>query len=945
MKGDTQVGTIMEDYVAVEMKRSVGPLARIPVRGDPEKTDAVLCEVMHMGDPSAEDFTIHKIHRLWTKSSMDDEYPERLKWTLRRFFEPSVLTVKKGSKVNDVHLCRIAIYDHLRAVLKYSNAVRGSNYHLGSRGNDLKDITHWPDEEGPRIEFRLVDGSKMAEALLELERAAKEHPDMPCRATWDSSRRRYYMELDREADRSVFGLRMITDGETDVYPLVKAPYEEAKNRCLQQPQGSQPRINDREICIFSVACYLWDTLADMPSPYAGVGKDHQGLLRCYPVDLGVVKSDVVHTVLPWMHARGLMRMQGNPDGGLLLRDLEPICQAALVSATDGTEGEMRELALSVFTDNRIILSESSTTLAQRRQRVGSEEAPSFDNEKRLDMMLKKIRSVPGDKYWTNKNLNTCDRRLLEYLMRGWKFVRSEDVKKAGGVDHHNLEMRVSEYLLAEHEDPKAWTQPVRDLPVYRLIQSTLAVKIMGSLTKMSDFTWSVVQSPKTLNEVAKALDDQSIMLDSGIDEWASSTCSLEAMVKRGEGAQGNMTSMSLSLSPDFLIHGIKGPKYDGQGRPKLREHITKAPLGDVARTSLQGSAAVRFCKRTLIDYLTVASRTFAQQRTLKADTSRHAGSKALALDGAQVADAEGVLFRVDESHPVAEALSNLHDLATASEQRCSLTLMEQSRTRSKVDHQIVIESAPDDTVVISWEPPARATAEAPVTRDVTAELMQSRFNSAVSPAFTCPARLADILQRAWMTKTSDSGILAKHMGIIKPERQAWLPTSWRPIPTPCLAGSRRTQKHFLRASIYASSETAETRQTGGTVPRYSLTLKSDFRLHEIGLPDSIIEEPGELNLLWTRMKKHVPTSLPRRDINLAGICGRALFGYLISAQAYQSDLDLTLNDLKLLGQAEVGPGSIKFKVAEETQMGKSLTVFAEMAEKMLFTPHERGKKL
>ncbi|KAF4661532.1 hypothetical protein FOZ61_003133 [Perkinsus olseni] len=406
MKGDTQVGTIMEDYVAVEMKRSVGPLARIPIRGDPEKTDVVLCEVMHRGDPSAEgnkhpgalelqlkrDFTIHKIHRLWTKSSMDDEYPERLKWKLRRFFEPSVLTVKKGSKVNDVHLCRIAIYDHLRAVLKYSNAVRGSNYHLDSRGNDLKDITHWPDEEGPRIEFRLVDGSKMAEALLELERAAKEHPDMPCRATWDSSRRRYYMELDREADRSVFGLRMITDGETDMYPLVKTPYEEAKNRCLQQPQGSQPRINDREICIFSIACYLWDTLADMPSPYAGVEKTTKASFAAIlsvvensaklsledragfgSIDLGVVRSDVVRTVLPWMHAQGLTRMQENPDGGLLLRDLEPICQAAWVSATGSTEGEMRELALSVFTDNRIILSERSTTLAQRRQRVGSEE--------------------------------------------------------------------------------------------------------------------------------------------------------------------------------------------------------------------------------------------------------------------------------------------------------------------------------------------------------------------------------------------------------------------------------------------------------------------------------------------------------------------------------------------------------------------------------------------
>ncbi|KAF4723825.1 hypothetical protein FOZ62_019411, partial [Perkinsus olseni] len=806
--------------------------------------------------------------------------------------------------------------------------------------------------------------------------------DMPCRATWDSSRRRYYMELDRETDRSVFGLRMITDGETDVYPLVKAPYEEAKNKCLQQPQGSQPRINDREICIFSIACYLWDTLADMPSPYAGVGKTTKASFAAIlsvvensaklsledragfgSIDLGVVKSDVVHTVLPWMHARGLMRMQGNPDGGLLLRDLEPICQAALVSATDGTEGEMRELALSVFTDNRIILSEGSTTLAQRRQRVGSEEAPSFDNEKRLDMMLKKIRSVPGDRYWANKNLNTCERRLLEYLMRGWKFVRSEDVKKAGGVDHHNLEMRVSEYLLAEYEDPKAWTQPVRDLPVYRLIQSTLAVKIMGSLTKMSDFTWSVVQSPKTLNEVAKALDDQSIMLDSGIDEWASSTCSVEAMVKRGEGAQGNMTSMSLSLSPDFLIHGIKGPKYDGQGRPKLREHIIKASLGDVARTSLQGSAAVRFCKRTLIDYLTVASRTFAQQRTLKADTRRHAGSKALALDGAQVADAEGVLFRVDESHPVAEALSNLHDLAAASEQRCSLTLMEQSRTRSKVDHQIVIESAPDDTVVISWEPPTRATAEAPVTRDVTAELMQSRFNSAVSPAFTCPARLADILQRAWMTKTSDSGILAQHVAA-KIEAE-FREGKWNALTdgnyqarTPSLAayimatytnpllGRKPTDTKTLPESLdLCIIETAETRQTGGTVPRYSLTLKSDFRLHEIGLPDSIIEEPGELNLLWTRMKKHVPTSLPRRDINLAGICGRALFGYLISAQAYQSDLDLTWDNLKLFREAEVGPGSIKFKVAEETQMGKSLTVFAEMAEKMLFTPHERGKKL
>ncbi|KAF4754371.1 hypothetical protein FOZ62_005322, partial [Perkinsus olseni] len=215
-----------------------------------------------------------------------------------------------------------------------------------------------------------------------------------------------------------------------------------------------------------------------------------------------------------MHSQGLTTMQNNPDAGMIIRDLEPICQAALVTE-DRIVGSTRELTLSVLKGNKIVLGESSLTLDQRKRRVAAVKPLVADKELRLHEMLERvdlkadIGSLEGKKI-----LNTCDSRLLEYLMRGWKFVRSEDVKKAGGVDHHNLEMRVSEYLLAEHEDPKAWTQPVRDLPVYRLIQSTLAVKIMKSLTKMSNPRWSAVQYPETSTGAARAGDDEIFLLDS-----------------------------------------------------------------------------------------------------------------------------------------------------------------------------------------------------------------------------------------------------------------------------------------------------------------------------------------------------------------------------------------------------------------------------------------------
>ncbi|KAF4757776.1 hypothetical protein FOZ63_005386, partial [Perkinsus olseni] len=528
-------------------------------------------------------------------------------------------------------------------------------------------------------------------------------------------------------------------------------------------------------------------------------------------------------------------------------------------------------------------------------------------------------------------------------MRGWKFVGSEDVKKAGGADHHNLEMRVSEYLLAEYEDPKAWTQPVRDLPVYRLIQSTLAVMIMGSLMRMFNPTSSVVEHPKTSTGAAKAMD-------SGTK--APSTCSVEAVANQGGRSNRKSPSMSLSLTPDFLIENIKGPQYEGQGGLKLRRYIINAPLGFDDPGSSNDSAAVRFCKRTLIDYLTVASRTFAQQRTLKADTRRHAGLKALALDGAPVGDAEGVLFRVDEGHPVAEALSNLHDLATTSDQSCRLTLREESQAESDVP-VAAIDSRTSDNVVVSLEYLRGATAEAPVSRDVTAELMQSRFNSAVSPAFTCPARLADILQRAWMAKTSDSGILAKHVAAkIEAEFREgkWnaLTDGNYQVRTPSLAayimatytnpllGRKPTDTKTLPESLDSCIiETVEMRQAGETVPRYSLTLKSDFSMYKIGLPDSTIDNPDELNILWRRIRGGVSrTQLTQRGMMLVDICRRTLLGYLIAGQESETGSPhggpLTWKYLDILGGAEVEPGSIKFRVAVESVIGNSVVAFARM---------------
>ncbi|KAF4661530.1 hypothetical protein FOZ61_003131 [Perkinsus olseni] len=543
MKGDTQVAAVMEEYVAAKLKDTASALGMRPIRRDPSREEPVLCELTlvstvekRMGDLELQlnhDFTILRMHRLWAKSQLSEEYPEKMKLILWRFFEPSIPLLKNPRVTTDAELCRMALYHHINAALAYSNTVQGEYYRPLSEERDSQDIVLRAQLDSERSAFYVKEGSHAANALLVMEKAVKERPDMPCRATWDSPEKRYYMELDREAVGGVYGLRMITDGSIDFYPLMKEAYENAAEKCLQQPQGTRPRNSDRETCIFSIACYLWNTRADIPWPYVepqGGAKpsfaailalvvnsatlSQQHTLGLGSIDLGVVSSDLLNIVVPWMHSQGLTAMQNNPDAGMMIRELDPVCQAALVTE-DRIVRSTRELTLSVLKDNKIVLGESSLTVDQRKRRVAAVKPFIPDKELRLDEMLERvdlkadIGSLEGKKI-----LNTCERRLLEYLMRGWKFVRSEDVKKAGGADHHNLEMRVSEYLLAEYEDPKAWTQPVRDLPVYRLIQSTLAVKIMGSLMRMSNPTWSVVEHPKTSAGIMKAVDDETSLLDS-----------------------------------------------------------------------------------------------------------------------------------------------------------------------------------------------------------------------------------------------------------------------------------------------------------------------------------------------------------------------------------------------------------------------------------------------
>ncbi|KAF4691054.1 hypothetical protein FOZ60_016286 [Perkinsus olseni] len=895
MKGDTQVAAVMEEYVATKLKDTASALGMRPIRRDPSRKEPVLCELTlmstvekRMGDLELQlntDFTIHRIHRLWAKSQLSEEYPEKMKLILWRFFEPSIPLLKNPRATTDAELCRMALYHHINAALAYSNTVRGGYHRPLSEERDSQDIILRAQLDGERSAFYVVEGSHAANALLVMEKAVKERPDMPCRATWDSPEKRYYMELDREAVGGVFGLRMITDGSIDFYPLLKEPYENAAEKCLQQPQGNQPRNN-----------------------------------------LGVVSSDLLNIVVPWMHSQGLTTMQNNPDAGMIIRDLEPICQAALV-----TEDRI---------GNKIVLGETSLTLDQRKRRVAAVKPLVADKELRLDERLERvdlkadIGSLEGKKI-----LNTCERRLLEYLMRGWKFVRSEDVKKAGGGDHHNLEMRVSEYLLAEYEDPKAWTQPVRDLPVYRLIQSTLAVKIMGSLMRMSNPTWSAVQYPETSTGAARAGDDEIFLLDSAaLDAQA---CAVQVSQRDEAGSSsGSVPSMSFSLSPDFLIREIKGPNYEGPGRIRLRQHIMRTPLSIDGRRTLRNSSALFFCKRTLIDYLNVAVTTLTGQRVLERQSEPQVLNH-FALDGAQVKDVEGMVFRVDGEDPVAEAVSALHDLAVASEQRCSLTSKGVATNEANEAYDIVIESTPQDEALVSLKP-SMQTAVALRLPTSRGELTKPKFDlSTVFPPFTCPSRLADILMKAWMGSTSEAGVLSQRV-LVKVEAEA-REGKWENLAEGDYAvqgGDYPFQLHYdevyRTACQRGAGEKTSTSRGATRSVRHRDPREKTFYLHRIVLPRKILETPEELEPIWERIKENLwQIPFPLSRMTLVDVCGRTLVDYLTARRRldpeWQKDRHRTFENR--LGEAVVESGSIKFKVPLTSDIGLSLMYLARITSK------------
>ncbi|KAF4714077.1 hypothetical protein FOZ63_027833, partial [Perkinsus olseni] len=622
---------------------------------------------------------------------------------------------------------------------------------------------------------------------------------------------------------------------------------------------------------------------------------------------------------------------------------------------DRIVGSTRELTLSVLKDNKIVLGETSLTLDQRKRRVAALKPFIADKELRLDERLERvdlkadIGSLEGKKI-----LNTCERRLLEYLMRGWKFVRSEDVKKAGGGDHHNLEMRVSEYLLAEYEDPKAWTQPVRDLPVYRLIQSTLAVKIMGSLMRMSNPTWSAVQYPETSTGAARAGDDEIFLLDSAaLDAQA---CAVQVSRRDEAGSSsGSVPSMSFSLSPDFLIREIKGPDYEGPGRIRLRQHIMRTPLSIDGRRTLRNSSALFFCKRTLIDYLNVAVTTLTGQRVLERQSEPQVLNH-FALDGAQVKDVEGMVFRVDGEDPVAEAISALHHLAVASEQRCSLTSKGVATNEADKTYDIVIESTPQDEALV-WLKPLMQTAVALRLPTSRGELTKPKFDlSTVFPPFTCPSRLTDILMKAWMGSTSEAGVLSQRV-LVKVEAEA-REGKWENLAEGDYAVQEATTlSNYIMTKFIAPLaigepvrrralpeepldlciiETLERRLSGGAEPQYSLSLNSDFRLHRIVLPKKILETPEELEPIWERIKENLwQIPFPLSRMTLVDVCGRTLVDYLTARRRldpeWQKDRHRTFENR--LGEAVVESGSIKFKVPLTSDIGLSLMYLARITSK------------
>ncbi|KAF4757297.1 hypothetical protein FOZ63_030123, partial [Perkinsus olseni] len=445
-----------------------------------------------------------------------------------------------------------------------------------------------------------------------------------------------------------------------------------------------------------------------------------------------------------------------------------------------------------------------------------------------------------------------------------------------------------------------------------------------------------------------------------------SVCGIEVMAKGGAAKKGRRPSMSMSLTREFLLHNIQGPEYDGKGSILLRKFLTRRLSDNIPSSfppeSDQKSLLLALCKGALFEYLTTASAMMLDERTFGTGThARRLEVSALTTKSLVTGTGGVVVFRVHEGSPFGSAVEDMYNLAMDSDRDCSLSRMAERIPFPEpisVLHDITMKSTPSRGVIVSGEPFSLMNSRKSFREDVTTKLMDSALGEeGVSPLFTCRARLVDILKRAWMSVAGDWSMLRErvsrkieaeveagkwnHSGgggyeAVKPSladyilhahsRPVFLPLVEREIARRNSLQSR-AGAHHQEALDSCSIETVEKRKTGGAVPKFSLSLRSDFSMHRIGLPDGTLGFLEELRPLWRLLP-----ALPRPRMTVVEVCQQTLFDCLRAAQEKLPNLVDRLEEdhYQEMGSAVVTRGSTTFKVGEKTAVGKALVGLAEL---------------
>ncbi|KAF4720872.1 hypothetical protein FOZ63_000236 [Perkinsus olseni] len=506
---------------------------------------------------------------------------------------------------------------------------------------------------------------------------------------------------------------------------------------------------------------------------------------------------------------------------------------------------------------------------------------------------------------------------------------------------------------------RAWTQPVEELPLYKLKQSALSVWMMEIMMR-SDMTWTTVTTTPKGN--VTAFEGPPLDVDDHFEAEVSSpsVCGIEVMAKGGAAKKGRRPSMN------------------------------------------QKSLLIALCKGALFEYLSTASARMLDERTFGSGThARRLEVSALTTKSLVRGTGGVVVFRVDEGSPFGSAVEDMYNLAMDSDRDCSLSRMAERIPFPEpisVLHDITMKSTPSRGVVVSGEPFSlmnsrklsdvtlvgwdilavrlgllRAAAPVEFTdgcaalgsvalqsfrEDVTTKLMEPALGEeGVSPLCTCRARLVDILKRAWMSVAGDWSMLRERVSrkieaeveggkwnysggrgyeAVKPSLADYILHAYsRPVFLPLVEREiarrnslqSRAGAHHQEALDSCSIETVEKRKTGGAVPRFSLSLRSDFSMHRIGLPDGTLGFLEELRPLWRLLP-----ALPRPRMTVVEVCQQTLFDYLRAAQEkLPNSVDRLQEDhYQEMGSAVVTRGSTTFQVGEKTAVGKALVGLAEM---------------